>query len=99
LAYSEDLWREAKRKCRLNNEDVALAKSLGFNPKSLIKNIPSPTQLWKAPVKVWIHDLEAKRLQKSAAKKKRQEAAALKTAATESVPRENKDETKDSQKD
>jgi len=57
LAYSDDLWAECKKKCRLNMEDIALAKKLGLNPRSLIKNIPSKSQPWKAPVKDWLHDL------------------------------------------
>ena len=41
MAYSDELWAEAKKKCRLNQEDIALAKRLGLNPRSLIKNIPN----------------------------------------------------------
>jgi hypothetical protein len=26
MAYSEQMWQDAKKKCRLNNEDIALAK-------------------------------------------------------------------------
>ena len=29
MAYSDAMWAEAKKKCRLNNEDIALAKRLG----------------------------------------------------------------------
>ncbi|TMN21667.1 hypothetical protein [Lentibacillus cibarius] len=50
-------WAEAKKRCRLNQADVRMAKDLGLKPKSLIKNIPSPQQSWKAPVKVWIREL------------------------------------------
>lgn len=50
-------WAKAKKLCRLNMEEVRIAKELGMNPRKLIKNIPSPTQLWKAPVKFWIRDL------------------------------------------
>jgi len=32
MAYSEELWAECKRKCRLNADDIALAKRLGLNP-------------------------------------------------------------------
>lgn len=39
-----------------------MAKELGMTPKSLLKNIPSPTQQWKAPVKVWIRDLYDKKI-------------------------------------
>jgi len=58
-------WQEAKRKCRLNAEDIALAKRLGLNPRSLIKNIPSKNETWKATVHVWLHDIEAKRQNKA----------------------------------
>lgn len=50
-------WAEAKRRCRLSVEDVQKAKELGFQPKSLIKNIPSPTEQWKVPVRQWIREL------------------------------------------
>ncbi|WP_084268629.1 hypothetical protein [Oceanobacillus damuensis] len=50
-------WAEAKKRCRLNQADIQMAKELGLKPKSLIKNIPAPNQQWKAPVKIWIRDL------------------------------------------
>lgn len=78
MAYSEQLWQEAKRRCRLNNEDIALAKRLGLNPKSLIKNIPNKSEPWKAPVKDWLHEIEAKRSKKAEQKQRRKEIAARK---------------------
>jgi len=54
-------WLEAKRRCGLSNEDVRMAKELGFKPRSLIKNIPAKSQPWKAPVREWIRELYAKR--------------------------------------
>lgn len=57
----DKLWIEAKRKCRLNQEDIRMAKEMGLNPRSLIKNIPSPSQPWKQPVKAWIREMYAKR--------------------------------------
>jgi hypothetical protein len=54
---NEDAWREAKRRCDLTEEEVRMAKELGFQPKSLIKNIPSPSQNWKAPVNEWVRSL------------------------------------------
>ena len=56
-------------------EDIALAKKLGLNPRSLIKNIPSKSQPWKAPVKEWLHEMEAKRNKKSEQKAKRKAKA------------------------
>lgn len=54
MAYSEQQWQEAKMRCRLNDEDIARAKRLELNPRSLIKNIPNKSEPWKAPVKVWL---------------------------------------------
>jgi hypothetical protein len=54
-------WAKAKTLCRLNAQDVQMAKELGMSPKGLIKNRPSPSQKWKAPVKFWIRELHAKR--------------------------------------
>ena len=71
MAYSEAMWAEAKKKCRLNSEDIALAKRLGLNPRSLIKNIPNKSEPWKAPVKDWLREIDEKRQKKSAQKQKR----------------------------
>ncbi|MDQ3620955.1 MAG: hypothetical protein M3463_00470, partial [Verrucomicrobiota bacterium] len=54
-------WAEAKRRCRLNEEELQMAKELGIGPRSLIKNIPSPQQRWKEPVKEWVRSLHAKK--------------------------------------
>lgn len=61
MAYSKELWALAKKKCRLNVEEIQMAKEMGLNPKSLIKNIPNKSEQWKAPVKVWIRDMYEKR--------------------------------------
>lgn len=37
-----------------------MAKEMGLNPLSLIKNIPNKSQLWKAPVEEWIRDMYEK---------------------------------------
>lgn len=47
-----------------------MAKEMGLMPKSLIKNIPSPKQQWKAPVKVWIREMYAERQRKAENKKR-----------------------------
>jgi hypothetical protein len=60
-ATKEEAWAEAKRLCRLSAEDIRMAKELGIGPRSLIKNIPSKSQLWKAPVGEWIRELYAKK--------------------------------------
>jgi hypothetical protein len=38
-----------------------MAKEMGLNPQSLIKNIPNKNQLWKAPVEEWVRDIYEKR--------------------------------------
>ncbi|MDD3231630.1 MAG: hypothetical protein PHE09_20850 [Oscillospiraceae bacterium] len=75
MAYSEQMWQDAKQKCCLNNDDIALAKRLGLNPRSLIKNIPNKSEPWKAPVKDWLHEIDEKR-QKKAEQKQRRKAKA-----------------------
>lgn len=57
-------WAKAKRLCRLNQEEIRMAKELGIRPRSLMKNRPSKDQQWKAPVKVWIRDLYEKQQRK-----------------------------------
>ncbi len=73
MAYSEELWQEAQKKCRLNADDIARAKRLGLNPQSLIKNIPGKSEPWKAPVSNWLREIEEKRVKKSEQKKRRKE--------------------------
>ena len=45
-----------------------MAKELGLNPKSLIKNISNPREQWKLPVREWIHDMYEDRQRKKKAK-------------------------------
>jgi len=73
------LWIEAKRKCRLNMEDIRMAKEMGLNPRSLIKNIPSKSEQWKLTVKKWIRQMNQKRQEKAAEKKARKEQVVVTT--------------------
>lgn len=57
----DELWREAKRRCRLSAEAIRMAKEMGMNPRSLMKNIPSQSQRWKMPVEQWIRSIYEKR--------------------------------------
>lgn len=58
-------WKEAQARCRLSDEAVKMAKEMGLNPLSLIKNIPNKNQLWKAPVEEWVRDMYEKRYAKT----------------------------------
>lgn len=71
MAYSPQFWEEAKKKCRLGDEEIRMAKEMGLNPKSLIKNIPNKNEQWKTPVKDWVHDMYDKRNEKSRKKAER----------------------------
>ena len=62
-------WEEAKKKCKLNAEILMMAKEMGLNPRSLIKNIPNKSEQWKAPVSVWIQDMYEERQAKSSKKR------------------------------
>ena len=54
-------WPEAKKLCRLNQNDIEMAKRVGMGPDVLIRSIPSPKERWKLPVKLWIHELHFKK--------------------------------------
>jgi len=82
-AKRDGLWTEAKRRCGLSAEDVRMAREMGLNPLSLIKNIPSPTQRWKAPVRDWVRDLYADRQRRAARRDPRPPAA---TPPTQEAP-------------
>lgn len=71
MAYKQELWDEAKKKCWLGEEEIRMAKEMGLNAKSLIRNIPNKKEMWKALVKDWIHDMYEKRQRKSEQKAKR----------------------------
>ena len=66
----EEEWKEVKKKCKVGDETVRMAKELGINPRTMIKNIPSKAEKWKAPVDVWIREMYDKVKEKSAKKAK-----------------------------
>jgi hypothetical protein len=80
----DETWAKAKRLCRLNVEDVRMAKEMGLNPRSLLKNIPGPSQRWKAPVRNWIRDMYEDRQEK--VERKRRCKAAAATQPQETTP-------------
>lgn len=57
MSARDDDWAKAKKLCRLSAEDVRMAKALGLNPRTLVKNIPNPKQRWKVPVCDWVREL------------------------------------------
>lgn len=71
MATNLELWKEAKQRCRLGEEEIQMAKEMGINLNSLIKNIPSKSEPWKVSVKDWIHNMYENRQKKAAQKAKR----------------------------
>src|SRR5438552_10131823 len=71
----DQAWAEAARRCRLSPAEVRMAKELGFKPRSLLKNIPSKAEPWKAPVAEWVRDLYAKRQRRTEQRRRRRERA------------------------
>lgn len=59
--HKQDRWAEAKHRCRLSAEEIRIAKELGFKPQALVRNIPSPSQQWKAPVSEWVRSLHERK--------------------------------------
>ena len=79
-------WAEAAQRCRLSPADVRMAKELGFKPRSLLKNQPSPQQPWKAPVAEWVRDLYAKRQRRSEQRRQRERAQESRVDLTTADP-------------
>lgn len=60
-AHDKESWRNAKKICRLNAQQLEMARRLGMNPKKLPGLRPSPQQRWKLPVGAFIEELYWKR--------------------------------------
>jgi hypothetical protein len=57
----EKIWNEAKKKYRLSNEIVIMAKKLGLNPKKFGKIANHKQEPWKMPLPDFIRSLYEKR--------------------------------------
>lgn len=75
-AETEQAWAEVAWRCRLSPAEVRMARELGFKPRSLLKNILSPQQPWKAPVTEWVRELHQKRLRRADQRRRRRERGA-----------------------
>ena len=57
-ARGKDAWAAAKKKCRLNQEEITMAKALGLNPRKLIaKHTSCQHEHWKESVGTWIRTI------------------------------------------
>ena len=75
MAFPEEQWKEAKIRCKLSADDVRIAKEMGLNPRSLIKNIPSRQQAWKLPVNDWLREMYEDRQEKARKKQLKKQGA------------------------
>lgn len=57
-------WSEAKKKFRLSNMHIRMARELGMNPKKLAGLANRKQEPWKAPLPVFIEELYFKRFKK-----------------------------------
>ena len=57
-------WIEARKKCRLSNMHIQMARELGMNPKKFGGLANHKQEPWKAPLPVFIEELYFKRFKK-----------------------------------
>ena len=57
-------WIEAKKKFRLSNMHIQMARELGMNPKKFGGLANHKQEPWKAPLPVFIEELYCKRFKK-----------------------------------
>lgn len=58
-------WIEAKRKYRLSDKHIQMARELGLNPDKFGKLDNHKQEPWKAPLKDFIEDIYLKHFKKS----------------------------------
>jgi hypothetical protein len=57
-------WVEAKKKFRLSDVQIQMARELGMNPKKFGSLANHKQEQWKAPLPVFIEDIYFKRFKK-----------------------------------
>lgn len=58
------LWIEARKKYRLTNAQIQMARELGLNPKKFGKLSNNKQQRWKLPLNLFIEELYFKQFKK-----------------------------------
>ena len=61
----DQLWADAKKRYKLTDEHIRMAKELGLNPKKFGSYAPNKQELWKEPLPEFIEKIYAKRFKKS----------------------------------
>ena len=60
----KEIWKNVKKKYRLSNMHIQMAKELGMNPQKMGKIANHKQEKWKTPLKIFIEDLYFKRFKK-----------------------------------
>ncbi|MCA1916453.1 hypothetical protein [Methanospirillum hungatei] len=60
----EEAWIDAKKRYRLSDEHIRMAKELGLNPGKFGSYAPNKQEQWKEPLPDFIRTLYAKRFKK-----------------------------------
>jgi len=65
MTKKQKTWDDVKRKCKLDDETIRMAKELGMKPRTVLGSHASRRdEPWKSPVGEWIRDLHEKRFKK-----------------------------------
>ena len=60
----EPTYQDAKKRCRLTDEEMEMARRLGIKPRTLIHNIPAVSgkkEPWKDRPGVWVRKIYARK--------------------------------------
>lgn len=60
----DEAWIDAKRRYKLTDEHIRMAKELGLNPKKFGSYAPNKQEPWKEPLPDFIEEMYAKRFKK-----------------------------------
>ena len=61
----DEAWSDAKKRYRLTDEHIRMAKELGLNRKKFSSYAPNKQEQWKEPLPDFIEEIYAKRFKKS----------------------------------
>jgi len=64
-ANKEQIWLKVKKRYRLSNEIIRMAKELGLNPKKIGGMANHKQEPWKQPLPNFIRELYQKRFNRS----------------------------------
>jgi hypothetical protein len=60
----DQLWADPKKRYKLTDEHISMAKELGLNPKKFGSYAPNKQEPWKAPLSEFIEEIYLKQFKK-----------------------------------